>query len=47
MATDLLEPLSLYNKTLKNEFHQHAEDYFDELIRTSRVDVEGRLIKML
>lgn len=41
MATDLLEPLSLYNKTLKNEFHQHAEDYFDELIRTSRVDVEG------
>lgn len=41
MAEDLLEPLSLYNKTLKNEFHQHAEEYFDELIEKSQVDVEG------
>lgn len=41
MASDLLEPLSLYKRSLKTEFHQHAEDYFEELVTKSHVDVEG------
>ena len=35
---DLLEPSKLYRSTLKDAFHQNAEDYFDELTKTSGVD---------
>ncbi len=41
MANDLLEPLSLYNKTLKNEIHQHADELFEELVKKANVDVEA------
>ena len=41
MAEDLLEPLSLFQKKLKKEFHENAEKYFDELIAAARTDVEA------
>lgn len=35
---DLLEPRKLYKSQLKDAFHKNAEDYFDELTKTSGVD---------
>lgn len=37
---DILEPLSLYKKKFKKEFHDNAEAYFDELVEKSKMDVE-------
>lgn len=37
---DILEPLSLYKKRFKKEFHDNAEAYFDELVEKSKMNVE-------
>ncbi len=41
MASDLLEPVALFQKTLKKEFHQNAETYFEELVKKGLVDVDA------
>ncbi len=41
MDNDLLEPLSLFNKTLKKEFHKNAEEYFEELAKKAEIDVDA------
>lgn len=38
---NLLEPLSLFNKELKKAFHENAENYFEELVTASKIDVEA------
>lgn len=37
----LYEPRELYEKQLKKQFHQNADDYFEELIKKGNVDVEA------
>ena len=36
---DLLEPTKVYKHSLKDAFHKNAEDYFEELRKTSNIDV--------
>ena len=36
---DLLEPTKLYKSQLKDAFHKNAEDYFDNLTKSSTVDL--------
>lgn len=43
----ILEPVKLYNSTLKNQFKENAIKYFDELLKESKVDENEnvRLVK--
>ena len=41
MADEILEPLESYNKVYKDQFKDTATKYFDELVETSKIDVEA------
>ncbi len=40
VANDLLEPELLYKRQLKDQFHQNAEDYFNNLLKEAGTDKE-------
>ena len=39
MPEDILEPLKAYNDIFKQKFNDTATTYFDELVKTSQIDV--------
>ena len=41
MADEILEPLESYNKIYKQQFNDNAKEYFEELVETSKIDVEA------
>ncbi len=41
MEDEILEPLDSYNKIYKDKFNEVATTYFDELVQTSKIDVEA------
>lgn len=41
MADEILEPLESYNKLYKDEFKDTTTKYFEELVETSKIDVEA------
>lgn len=41
MQDDILEPLESYNKIYKDKFNEVTTNYFDELVKTSKIDVEA------
>ncbi|MBR6072048.1 MAG: hypothetical protein IKP77_04365 [Acholeplasmatales bacterium] len=41
MADEILEPLESYNKIYKEQFNDNAKSYFEELVETSKIDVEA------
>ena len=40
MEDEILEPLESYNKLYKNKFNDVTVNYFDELVKTSQINVE-------
>ena len=41
MINDLLEPLKVYNNIYKDKFKQASEEYFDDLVVKSKIDIEA------
>ena len=42
MINDLLEPLKVYNNIYIDKFKQASEDYFDDLVVKSKIDIEAK-----
>lgn len=40
-ANDLLEPRKVYTSQLKDLHHQNAQEFFDDLVKKSQIDVEA------